>query len=297
MQVLCLALVLDLGGFFSIGLQSAQDYWNVSGELVSQRFDIQRIRAGIWGYGIDEGYVDWGLYLQGKCFASGDYRRCAGEWAALQYSRALPMSDQMVLVRFLVGWDLNQRPYAERAQMSFPRPESLWLARFESYRVGAAFVGLSSRWLFPSGGLSRFVAGLDALFNFPEAEFGRESRFDLLVDFSFGEEVGVGVEASYNLRFAEDLGNWIFPDTTGGYDTLSVTLPSTRVMYLTPYFFVHQGQAEFRLWMGLPGRIPFSMEGFGIGGMGGVIRQMWGVAIEGRWSPLNRFQKQRQQRL
>ncbi len=278
-------LLADLGWHVAIGLQSAGAYWDYAGDLIAQRFDYQRVQAGVWGYGLDEGYVDWGLYLQGVCMQSGDFRRCTGEWAALQYSRALPLGDQMILMRLLVGWDLDQHPYLERAQMDFARPESLWLDRFGFLRQGAAFVDLGMRWLFPTGGAMRFYAGVDVFMNFPEGAVGRETRMVGFADAAMGAEAGVGIRVSYNVRAGEDLGRWIF-EVEGRNDTLQVMMPSSRVMYLIPYFFVRQHGGEFRLWLGLPGRVPYTLEGPGVGGLGGVVRQTWGLAIEGRWSPL-----------
>lgn len=279
-------LVLDLGWSGMVGLQSSLAFWDDEGQVVERRMDIQRVAAGIWGYGLDEGYVDWGVYLQGMCFKIDTASTCSGEWVALQYSRALPFADQMILLRFLLGWDLFQHPYQMRAlQHTSSSVNQSWLDRFQNYRQGAAFLGLSSRWLFTTDPAHRFFAGLDVLFNFPEGQIGRETRLYGFLEGSIGERVGAGVRMGMAYQAAEDLGTWLLEDSLGNQDTVEIQLPSSRVFYAVPYVFARTDFGEVRLWFGLPGRIPYTVEGPGFAGMG-MPRQTWGLSLEVIKSPL-----------
>ncbi len=289
-----LVLLMDLGFRAAMGLQSAGGFWNDQGEVIARRMDIQRIQAGVWGYGLDEGYVDWGVYLQGMCLKLDTLSTCTGEWVGLQYSRALPLSDQMLLFRLLVGWDLFQKPYAIQAhQGTADSALQRWLDRVKDVPQGAALLGLSTRWLFPHGENGRFLAGLDFLMNFPEGQIGRETRVYGFLDGRFGEEMGAGLRAGMASRLAEDLGVWELSDSLGNRDTVDVLIPSTRVFYVIPYIFVQAEFGEVRLWFGLPGRIPYTLEGPGFAGMG-VARQTWGLSLEIVSTPLVReFRKGR----
>jgi len=283
-----LVLLLDLGFRVAVGFQSAGGFWNDQGEVISRRMDTQRIQAGIWGYGLDAGYVDWGVNLQGMCVKLDTLSTCRGEWIGLQYSRALPLSDQMILLRTLLGWDLFQRPYALLAhQGTADSVLQRWLDLYRNFRQGAALVGLSTHWLFPSGETGRFLAGLDFLMNFPESRLGRETRLYGFLDGSLGEAMGAGLRVGMASRLGENLGTWVLADSLGDKDTVEIQIPSTRVFYVIPYIFLQTEFGEVRLWFGLPGRIPFTLEGPGYAGMG-VARQAWGLSLEIVNTPLFR---------
>ncbi len=291
-----LVLLVDLGFRAAVGLQSAGSFWNDQGDVIPRRMDIQRVQASIWGYGLDEGYVDWGVYLQGMCLKLGTLSTCSGEWVGLQYSRALPLADQMLLMRILVGWDLFQKPYAVQAhQGTADSILQLWLDQVQDVRQGAALLTLSVRWLFPPGETGRFLTGLDFLMNFPEGQIGRETRIYGFLDGALGQEMGVGMRLGMASQFSEDLGTWELTDTLGNRDTVDIQIPSTRVFYVIPYVFLQTEIGEIRLWFGLPGRMPYTLEGPGFAGMG-VARQLWGLSLEIVNTPLVReFRKGRWQ--